>query len=232
MGKRCYGRALLVAVQKRFREDLAGAIRAGITTAFANQHTTIPGTIVDFDPKTQTATIQPEISKTQADGSKIKMPPLMKVQYEMPTAGNFHITQPVGKGDQVIVTTHQTGADQFLEKGDDQISKEENRYHSLSDSSFRPTNISQDQAVENFNSDHMQIRSRDGKTTLELQQGGRFRMAGEQYELFAVMGELLDVLIAAQTDVASGSSAGAWNLTGGTISALNNVKSKITSISG
>ncbi len=221
-----------MAVQKRYRDDLSGAIRAGIESALSNQHTTVPGTIVDFDPKTQTATIQPEITKTLADGSKMKMPPLMKVQYEMPTAGNFHITQPITKGDQVIVTTHQTGADQYLEKGDDQTSKEEKRYHSLSDSSFRPANISQDKKVENFNADHMQIRSRDGKTTMELQQGGKFRMAGEQYELFSVIGELLDVLIAAQTQVASGSSAGAWNLTGGTIAALDSVKSKITAISG
>ena len=44
-----------MAVQKRYRDDLSGAIRAGIESALSNQHTTVPGTIVDFDPKTQTA---------------------------------------------------------------------------------------------------------------------------------------------------------------------------------
>ena len=44
-----------MAVQKRYRNDLSGAIRAGVESALSNQHTTVPGTIVDFDAKTATA---------------------------------------------------------------------------------------------------------------------------------------------------------------------------------
>ncbi len=94
---------------------------------FSSLHCALPGTVVSFDPSTQTAEIQPAV-KT---GSML-FPVLPDVPVFFPGSRECAITWPVSPGDECLVVLADADIDAWFETGEASVSRSA-RKHSLSD---------------------------------------------------------------------------------------------------
>lgn len=103
-------------------------------------HTSIPGTVLEFDAATQTATVQPAIRKkvTLAEGvQSIPQPQLFKCPVVFPysqTAG-FSVCMPVQAGDSVLLIYAETSIDNWQDRGGESEPVEDtvSRAHDITD---------------------------------------------------------------------------------------------------
>ena len=100
--------------------ELASLIRSAIAESLRGVNTGLPGRIVDFDPSSQTATVQPLIRMKQPDGRTESMPVLAGVPVVYPRGGGGAITFPLQSGDGVMVQFSQRSLDEWKEAGGEQ----------------------------------------------------------------------------------------------------------------
>lgn len=72
----------------------------------------IPGEIMEFDPATQTAKIQP-LFQLVINGTQLRMPPLEQVPVRFHTGGNGALTYPVKVGDKVTLRPQMRSTDLY-----------------------------------------------------------------------------------------------------------------------
>lgn len=153
----------------------------------------MPGVIVDFDPETQTATIQPKY-KPLHNGEPVDMPQLLEVPVRFPRAGGFVITHPVKAGDSVTLRPLMRSTENFHD-GEDYSTPSDTRSFALSDmEAHLDGGEPLTNAIPNFNSEHMEIRSADGQFSIAMSEDGKFKMKGAQgnwFDLLATGFELL-----------------------------------------
>ena len=94
---------------------------------FSSLHCALPGTVVSFDPVTQTAEIQPAVKI----GSRM-FPVLPDVPVFFPGSRESAITWPVSAGDECLVILADVDIDAWFETGDSFVPRSA-RKHSLSD---------------------------------------------------------------------------------------------------
>ena len=87
----------------------------------SSMHCALPGTVVSFDAETQTAVIQPAVSR-----NGVQMPQLRDVSVFMPVAFE------VNEGDACLVIFADCDIDAWFETGEAEVPGS-NRMHSLSD---------------------------------------------------------------------------------------------------
>lgn len=107
----------------------AEVIVAAIETRLRGVHTAIPGTVVAYDPTTQTATIQPGVKLEISSGVWESVPPIPEVPIQWPggTGGAFHAALAPGDG-VLLICPEQDPTGWILGLGADLESK---RRHSL-----------------------------------------------------------------------------------------------------
>lgn len=146
--------------QQRTQENAAAKLRVSI-----------PGIIQEFDPATQTATVQPAIREkvinTTGESVMMEIPMLLDVPVIFPKAGGFSITFPVKKGDECLVVFADMCIDAWWQSGGVQ-NQLETRRHDLSDG-FAILGVSSvPNAINGYSSNSIQIRNDAGDTFVEI----------------------------------------------------------------
>ncbi len=140
--------------------------KRAIENILVNTRCCITGFIVDFNAKTQTATVQPTI-KENISNENIDLPILLDVPVQFPQSGGFSITFPVQKGDECIVVFADMCIDSWWQLGGVQAQAEKRR-HDLSDGIAILGIRSIPNVINNFSESNLQIRNKTGNTCIEI----------------------------------------------------------------
>jgi len=169
----------------------------------------ITGTIVAFDPATQTATVQPDY-KPRHNGEPVDMPELEEVPVRFARAGGFIITNPVKAGDKVTLRPQMRSSEEF-HTGGDYTPVDDTRSFSLSDmEAFLEGGEPLTDPIPGFNSSNMEIRTADGSFKIEMSEDGKFKIVGAMGDWYDMLARLAEIIATKETIVGSGSSAGLW----------------------
>ena len=138
------------------QESFADSI---ISRVFSTLNCCMPGIVQSFDKDTQTASIQISVRRRirLPDGIKeIDYPLLTDVPVLMLGGGSSFITMPVASGDECLVIFADTGIDAWWQSGNVQ-NPIVARQHSLSDGFCIVGLRSKGKALQNFDSEHMEM---------------------------------------------------------------------------
>lgn len=141
----------------------------------AGIQTSLPGIIVDFNPITQTATVQVAIQSVKETDDNpdvtenLNISPLKDVPVEFPSGGGFSMTFPIAKGDECMVNFTSRNIDGWWAKGGVQPPMHP-RMHDLSDAVCRVGVRSKGRSV-NAKPGVVQLRADDGSTYVEIAAG-------------------------------------------------------------
>lgn len=170
----------------------------------------ITGTIVSFDPATQTASVQPDY-KPRHNGEPVDMPQLDEVPVRFPRAGGFMITSPVKPGDKVTLRPQMRSSEEF-HTGGDYAPVGDTRTFALSDmEAFLEGGEPLTDPIPSFNSSNLEIRSADGSFKIEMSEDGKFKIVGAMGDWFDLLARLAEIIAEHETTVTSGSSSGQWS---------------------
>lgn len=169
----------------------------------------ITGTVVSFDPATQTASIQPDY-KPRHNGEPVDMPQLDEVPVRFTRAGGFVITSPVKAGDKVVLRPQMRSSEEY-HTGGRYTPVGDTRSFSLSDmEAFLDGGEALTDPIPAFNSSNMEIRTASGDFKIEMSEDGKFKIVGALGDWFDMVARLAEIIATKETIVGSGSSAGLW----------------------
>lgn len=176
-------------------------------------HTNLPARIVEFDHKTQLATLR-LMFKPTINGIAIDPPLLKKVPIRQPRGGGFSWTVPIKPGNTVNVTFDGVDTSAYQTTGL-QMPGMTKRLNSLSDATASPGRVSDPEALVNMDADNMHLGTDDGKSGVRVSPAGKLALEGPGgiEDMVVILSELLGVLLAETTTVQSGSSKGTHPLT-------------------
>ncbi|WP_207953238.1 Gp138 family membrane-puncturing spike protein [Paenibacillus agricola] len=133
-----------------------------------------PGIIQEFDPATQTVTVQTAIREKIIDEQLVthwfEIPLLLDVPIVIPRAGGFALTLPIVPGDECLVVFADRCIDAWFSSGGVQ-NQIESRRHELSDGFAIIGVWSQPRVLAGYASDAAQLRSDDGSVAITLGAG-------------------------------------------------------------
>lgn len=170
------------------------------------------GTVVDFNPDSQTITVQPNY-KPRHNGVPIDMPQLQEVPVRFPRAGGFVITTPIKAGDKVTLRPQMRSSEEYHAGGDYTVDRDA-RTFSLSDmEAFLDGGEPLSSPIPGFNPNNMEIRSADGSFKIEMSEDGKFKIVGATGDWFEMLARLAEIVAQHETNVTTGSSSGQWSHT-------------------
>lgn len=142
----------------------------------------IPGKIVSFDAKAQTATVKP-LFKPRHNGQAVEMPELYEVPVRMQRAGKGAMTFPVGADDYVTLRPQMRSGDNYHteEKGE----ANDARSFSVADMEAHIAGgESLKNPIKNYDAANTHVRfDEEGKYGIRGSADGKFKMEGTQGEL-------------------------------------------------
>ncbi|AHJ65982.1 Gp138 family membrane-puncturing spike protein [Granulibacter bethesdensis] len=100
-------------------EDIKQILKNLIASHCDRINTTMPGTIVSYDPTTRRAEVQLSLSKTSPDAEIIKAPRVVDVPVVFPSVGPVGITWPLHSGDGVMLHFCQRSLENWKDAGSD-----------------------------------------------------------------------------------------------------------------
>lgn len=156
------------------RASLESVINTAISTQLKDVHTMLPGQIINFDPTTQLADIQPQLQRKIGD-KLINLPVLSQVPIRFFNSKNFSISFPLQKDDEVAIYFIERSIDNWLEDGGIQSPNDTRRFD-LSDAYAVPVLYSQQEKIEDFDPDNMVIKSNNGNAKITLKTDGTILM--------------------------------------------------------
>lgn len=157
-------------------ESPDAAIRSVVTGMLKNVHTCLPGIIVNFDPATQTAQVQPAIQRIFIRTGPVNLPVCIDVPVLFPGGGDYFLTFPVSPGDECILLFSERAIDLWFFQGE--VSPPaEYRLHDLSDGMALVGLNSRPNVLANFNTSAAELRHRTG--------GARIRLHSDSVEIIA-----------------------------------------------
>jgi hypothetical protein len=151
--------------------DIVNAIQGAIETSLSDVNTSIPGTIISYDPATNRAVVKPSLPKALADGRALDAPNIHEVAVAWPAGGGMLMTWPLKPGDGVELRFAQRSLEGWL-SGNEQAPDDPRRFDMsdcIADPGLKATGISADP-------DAVQCTF-DG-TTVRLEPGGISRITG------------------------------------------------------
>jgi len=152
-------------------EDYEEAFHAAFDGRQANIWTSLPGIIVDFNPKQMTATVQPAVQECarQRDDTyaHYTLTQCLDVPVHFPAGGGFALTYPVKKGDECLIVFAHRCIDKWWKNGGVRA-QSEFRMHDPSDGFAVMGFRSQPRVLPNLSTETTQLRADDGKTYLEV----------------------------------------------------------------
>lgn len=169
-------------------DDSVEAVRAAMDGRLSELWTAMPCIVESFNAEDETVSAQPAIRGRiqQPDGTEelVALPLLVDVPVVFPGGGGFTLTFPVKPGDECLVVFASRCIDAWWQSGGvgDPL---ETRQHDLSDGFAFVGPRSRARALPGVNTEHVQLRTDDGATYLEIQPGGKVRVDCEDLELHA-----------------------------------------------
>lgn len=174
-------------LRERF-EDPCEAMQAVQDGRQAQIQTAMPGIITGYDAAAQTCSVQPAIRGRveSPDGTvaSVDLPLLVDVPVFFPSGGGFTLTFPIAAGDECLVVFASRCIDAWWQSGGVQEALSA-RMHDLSDAFALPGPRSQARRLAAVSTEHVQLRTDDGATYIEIQPGGKVRIDSEDVEFHA-----------------------------------------------
>jgi hypothetical protein len=180
-----------------------------ITRAMQNHlddvHTCLPGQIVSYDYKTQSAQVKPLIKKTFYNGKTISLPVIVNVPVAMPAGGGATINLPMTAGDKVILVFSERSLERWLATGEDSEQGAPRRFD-LSDAfaipginalNFSSKGNGKDFVIEFKNStitikENGQIELKTNSGVFSITSDGKFDLSNSSDSLFSILNDTLN----------------------------------------
>jgi len=141
-------------------------LRESIQSYMRGVHVAIPGTVVDFDKKSQTAKVDIDILE-QIGEENSSIATLEDVPFAFPRSGGFLITFPIKKGDKVQLLFQHRSIDKWLIDGEKD--SKDLRMHNINDSiASNLIAYPLDSAIKEFSDDALELRSLDNKVNIKI----------------------------------------------------------------
>jgi len=156
---------LEVGISERI-DDHEDCLRRAIENKLDNLRVSMPGEIVSFDEKNQTATVQPLI-KEYVRGEWLLLPQLLDVPCVFPRAGGYCLTFPVKPKDECHIVFNDMCIDAWWQSGGEQTQLEIRR-HDLSDATCYLGMTSEPNAVKNYSITSVMLRNEDKDSYFEI----------------------------------------------------------------
>lgn len=140
----------------------------------------LPGVIVSFNSKLQTATVQPALTMKVTLSDEISytpLPPIENIPVVLPFAqsAGLLLTLPIQTGDECLLIFSDRALDDFVQNGGISNTTQPGaeltgnpRCHDLSDAICIPGIISTPQAVPSYNTEHIELRDRERNQYISL----------------------------------------------------------------
>lgn len=186
-------------------------------------HTCLPGSIVEYYPKTQKADIKPTIQRltVHEDGTELleSLPIIPDVPIRFTRAAGFFITFPLEKGDLVALHVCERSIDNWLSGDGGDTDPDEFRMHDLSDAFAVPGLYPFKRAIKDINSVNLVIGKDDGGIQVHITPDGTMEVqyqgiADDAVALGGALQLFWDVMFKPLYDVHTHISAVAGNPTG------------------
>jgi len=167
----------------------------------------IPGEIKSYDPRTQTATIQP-LYKPRHNGKAVDMPELLEVPVRFARAGNGALTYPVKAGDKVTLRPMMRSNEKYHDEDDGEAS--DARSFNLSDmEAHLDGGESLTDPIPNFDNANVHMRfSPDGDYGIRGSKDGKIKIEGNQGNIYDLLATVVELLSQDQLQINHGSSSG------------------------
>ena len=114
-------------------QDLDDLIREYTDYYFTRVHTSMPGVVTEYNPKTRRATVQPSLKRRAGNKEFITFPLLIDVPVMFPGTKKYTIHFPLEKGDEVDIRFSERALEEWKAAGQDGIEDPDPRRFSLSD---------------------------------------------------------------------------------------------------
>ncbi|MBD8556287.1 hypothetical protein IFT84_17400 [Rhizobium sp. CFBP 8762] len=167
----------------------------------------IPGQVVDYDPASGTATVQP-LYRPVHNGEQVDMPVLYEVPVDMPRTGNAGITFPVPAGTKVMLTPQMRSMDNY-DTGEGRYAFD-SRSFALSD--MRASISGGDSLADplpNVDPDNFHIRfDPEGQYGVRGSPEGKIAIEGAEGNVYLILAEFMELVASDQLQINYGSSAG------------------------
>ncbi len=158
--------------------DLPLVLSTAINNRLKDLHTCLPGVIVEFDPVTQIASVQPSIRRVikevvgnSANFTLVDLPLLIEVPVIFQRGGGYSMTFPIQTGDECEIRFVERGMDNWFIQGgtQDPVAK---RFHALSDAICVVGLSSQPNVIPDFDPDSVQLKKDDGSASITISDAG------------------------------------------------------------
>ena len=114
-------------------QDLTDLMREFVEYYFTQIHTSFPGVVTEYDPKTRRATVQPSLKRRAGNKEYIPFPLLIDVPVQFPGTKKWTIHFPLEKGDEVSVYFSERSIEAWKAAGQDNIEDADPRRFDLCD---------------------------------------------------------------------------------------------------
>ncbi len=147
----------------------------------------MPGIVVSFDASKQTAVVQPAIKRIWVEDGPLPLPQCVDVPVQFPRGGNFVLTFPIARGDEVLLCFSERAIDNWWDRGGVQEPAEV-RSFDLSDAFAIPGVSSRPRFLGGVSTDACELRTLNGAVVLRLENGTIY-LGGKAGAEKAIMGE-------------------------------------------
>jgi len=150
--------------------SLSTIIREAVRSEMLNLHTSMPGTIISFDPDDQTVEVQLDLKfRRSVSGGYVEeeVDVLKDVPIIYPRANNYSLTMPIVPGDTCEVRFMERSIDNWLLEGGT-VSPEDYRHHSLSDAVCYVGMWDRTKSIYNYNAAQPELRTGDAQRKVWL----------------------------------------------------------------
>lgn len=119
--------------------SLLNVLKSYYNSRMAEVHTAIPARILDYDPATQKASVQPLIKRRYYDADRnpdglVDQPAIVAVPVVFPSAASGSLSFPISKGDIVLLVFSEVSIDSFVfSDGDATVDPQDTRVFDYSD---------------------------------------------------------------------------------------------------
>jgi hypothetical protein len=114
-------------------DELMKLLKEHFWYEMSNVHTSFPGVVKSYDPKTRRADIQPSLKRLMPNGEYMALPVLCNVPVRFPGTKKYTIHIMLEEGDEVEVSVSERSTDKWRTNGGKDIEDEDTRRFSIAD---------------------------------------------------------------------------------------------------
>jgi len=149
--------------------SMTQAIESVLNEVLQTINTTIPGSILSFDPATQLAQVQVGVKRVDKKGVQTAHQPIIEVTVHFAGSSTYRIEHELNAGDEGIITFSQRCITAWRDQGGVSNNPIE-RFHDINDAFFTPGYRSQNKKLSDF--DNNGVRITDGTNYFWLKNNG------------------------------------------------------------